>query len=167
VIYSYEYFKCCSWCRSILLFKQNFLKYFFFLCQHSLVWKRTVYCEVHRKPVWLREIFHFLQSLRLIFRLLDLPFDRPLPLPDLIFIHNHLSILRAALSPLELSHGIFLLTTASRTALGLTQPPIQWVAGALSLGVKRPGREDDSSPPSSAEVKKWMALYLHSSNTPS
>jgi hypothetical protein len=30
-------------------------------------------------------------------------------------------------------------TTASRTALGPTQPPIQWVPGALSLGVKRPG----------------------------
>jgi hypothetical protein len=38
--------------------------------------------------------------------------------------------------------GIFL-TTASRSALGPTQPPIQWVLGALSLGVKRPGREAD------------------------
>jgi hypothetical protein len=27
-----------------------------------------------------------------------------------------------------------------------TQPPIQWVPGALSLGVKRPGREADQSP---------------------
>jgi hypothetical protein len=47
----------------------------------------------------------------------------------------------------------FLFTTASRTALGPTQPPIQWVPGALSLGVKRPVREADHSPPSSAEVK--------------
>jgi hypothetical protein len=39
--------------------------------------------------------------------------------------------------------GIFLFTTASRTALGPTQPPIQWVSGALSLGVKRPGCEAD------------------------
>jgi hypothetical protein len=31
---------------------------------------------------------------------------------------------------------IFLFTTASRTALGPTQPPIQWVTGALSLGGK-------------------------------
>jgi hypothetical protein len=37
--------------------------------------------------------------------------------------------------------GIFLFTIASRTALGPTHPPIQWVPGALSLGVKRPGRE--------------------------
>jgi hypothetical protein len=49
--------------------------------------------------------------------------------------------------------GIFLFTTVSRTALGPIQPPIQWVPGGLSLGVKRPGREADHSPPSSAEVK--------------
>jgi hypothetical protein len=49
--------------------------------------------------------------------------------------------------------GIFLLTTASRTALGPTQPPIQWVQGALSLGAKRPGRKADHSPPSGAKVK--------------
>jgi hypothetical protein len=58
--------------------------------------------------------------------------------------------------------GIFLFTTTSRTALGPTQPPIQWVQGALSLGVKRPGREADHSPPSSAEVKECVELYLHS-----
>jgi hypothetical protein len=50
---------------------------------------------------------------------------------------------------------MFLLTTASRTALGPTEPPNQWVPGALSLGVKRPGRGADHSPPSSAEVKEW------------
>jgi hypothetical protein len=52
-------------------------------------------------------------------------------------------------------------------ALGPTQPPIQWVLGALFLGIKRPGREADHSLPSSAEVKGWVALYLHSPNTPS
>jgi hypothetical protein len=49
--------------------------------------------------------------------------------------------------------GIFL-TTASRTALGPTQPPIQWVPGALSLGVRRPWLEADHSPQSNAEVKE-------------
>jgi hypothetical protein len=49
--------------------------------------------------------------------------------------------------------GIFLFTTASRTDLGPTQPPVQWLPGALSLGRKRPGRESDHSPSSSAEVK--------------
>jgi hypothetical protein len=39
-------------------------------------------------------------------------------------------------------------------ALGPTHSPIQWVPGALSLGVKRPGREADHSPPSSGEVKR-------------
>jgi hypothetical protein len=40
----------------------------------------------------------------------------------------------------------------SRPALVPTQPPIQLVPGALSLGVKRQGREADYSPPTSAEV---------------
>jgi hypothetical protein len=48
--------------------------------------------------------------------------------------------------------GIFLISTAFRRALVPTQPPIQRVAGALSLWVKRPGREVDQSPPSSDEV---------------
>jgi hypothetical protein len=52
--------------------------------------------------------------------------------------------------------------TASRTALGPTQPPIQWVPEALSLGAKRPRREADHSPPSSAVVKVCVELYLHS-----
>jgi len=63
--------------------------------------------------------------------------------------------------------GIFLFTTASRTALGSTQPPIQWVPGALSLGVKQLGHEADHSPPSRAKVKECVELYLHSHNTPS
>jgi hypothetical protein len=54
--------------------------------------------------------------------------------------------------------GIFLFTIASRTSLGHTQPPIQWVPGALSLGVNRPGREADHLPPSNAEVKKCVEL---------
>jgi hypothetical protein len=49
--------------------------------------------------------------------------------------------------------GNFSLTTASRPALGPIQPPIQWVPVALPLWVKRPRREADSSPPSSAVVK--------------
>jgi hypothetical protein len=48
---------------------------------------------------------------------------------------------------------IFLSATASRPAQGPTQPPIQWVLIAISLGVKWPDREADHSPPSSAEVK--------------
>jgi len=46
-----------------------------------------------------------------------------------------------------------LFATASRPALGLNQPPIQWRPAALSLGVKWPGREDGHSPPSSAKFK--------------
>jgi hypothetical protein len=63
--------------------------------------------------------------------------------------------------------GIFLFTTASRIAWGPTQPPIQRVPGALSQGVRWLGREAHHSPPSSAKVKEWVVLYLHSPNTPS
>jgi hypothetical protein len=52
---------------------------------------------------------------------------------------------------------------SSRLALGSTQPPIQWVPGALSPGVKRPGREADHSPPTSAEVKK---MWIYTSTPP-
>jgi hypothetical protein len=56
---------------------------------------------------------------------------------------------------------IFLLTT-----LGPRQPPIQWVPGALSLGVKRPGREVDNSFPSSAEVQRTHGIIPPLPNTP-
>jgi hypothetical protein len=55
----------------------------------------------------------------------------------------------------------------SRPALDPIQAPIQWVPGALSVGVKRPGREADHSPPSNAEVKECVELYIHSPNTSS
>jgi hypothetical protein len=49
---------------------------------------------------------------------------------------------------------IFLFFTVSRLTLGPTQPPIEWVLGALSPGVKWQVCEADHLPPSSAEVKK-------------
>jgi hypothetical protein len=56
--------------------------------------------------------------------------------------------------------GIFLFTTASRPALRPTQPPIQWVKGAFSLGVKQPVFEAKHSLPSSANVKNaWSYTY--------
>jgi len=49
----------------------------------------------------------------------------------------------------------------SRPALRPSQPPVQWVPG-LSRGKVRPGRDADPSPPSSAEVKNRVELYLYS-----
>jgi hypothetical protein len=54
-------------------------------------------------------------------------------------------------------------STSSRSALGATEPPIQWVLGALSPGVKRPRREADHSPPASFEVKK---IWIYTSTPP-
>jgi hypothetical protein len=47
---------------------------------------------------------------------------------------------------------------ASRSALGSTQPPIQWVPGGLfPSGVRRQEREADHSPLTNAKVKKtWV-----------
>jgi len=38
----------------------------------------------------------------------------------------------------------------------------KWVSGALSPLVKRPGREADRLPPSGAEVKEYVELFLRS-----
>jgi hypothetical protein len=58
------------------------------------------------------------------------------------------------------------------SAVGPTQPPVQWVVGALSSEVKRLGREADHSPRSSAKAKNggatpplphtylWRGAYL-------
>jgi hypothetical protein len=54
---------------------------------------------------------------------------------------------------------------ASRPTLGLTRVPHRWVPVALSAGIKRPWRETDYSPSSSAEVKNGGAAppFLHTS----
>jgi hypothetical protein len=57
----------------------------------------------------------------------------------------------------------FLFSTSPRPALGCTQPPSQWVPGALSPGVKRPGREAVHSLPPSVEVKK---IWIYTSTPP-
>jgi hypothetical protein len=54
---------------------------------------------------------------------------------------------------------IFLFSTASRPAMGPTQPPFQWVPGALSPEIKRSVREPDHSPPYSAELRMRGAIH--------
>jgi hypothetical protein len=51
-----------------------------------------------------------------------------------------------------------IITAACRA---FAQPFIHWVLAALSPEVKRPGREADNSPPTTAEVKKtWVYMVL-------
>jgi hypothetical protein len=54
----------------------------------------------------------------------------------------------------------FPFATASRPAVGPTQPSFQRVPGALSAEVKRPRREADGSPPTSAEVENDDAIRI-------
>jgi hypothetical protein len=49
-------------------------------------------------------------------------------------------------------HGATDPSSLHRSNLRLKQPSIQWVQRALSLEVKRTGREGDHSSPSSAEL---------------
>jgi hypothetical protein len=57
----------------------------------------------------------------------------------------------------------FLFSTSSRPALGSTRTRIQWVPEALSPRVKLSGCEAYHLPPTSAEIKKNVDLYIHSS----
>jgi hypothetical protein len=65
------------------------------------------------------------------------------------------------LSPAKFKNSLF--STVSRPDLGPTQPPIQWVPGILSTGVKLQGSEADHSPAASAEVKK---IWIYTSTPP-
>jgi len=56
--------------------------------------------------------------------------------------------------------GILIFFTSSRLALRLTQPPIQWVPGALTPGVEWPGCEADYSH-FLVQGQGSVALYLH------
>jgi hypothetical protein len=50
--------------------------------------------------------------------------------------------------------GNFFLHHRVQNGSGAHPPPTQWIPGTVSLGVKRPGREDNHSPPCSAEVEE-------------
>jgi hypothetical protein len=70
------------------------------------------------------------------------------------------SVWRKATAGVQFPSGgkYFLFSIASRPALGSNQSLIQWVLGAVSSGIKRPGRESDHSPPSSEEVNNGGAV---------
>jgi hypothetical protein len=57
----------------------------------------------------------------------------------------------------------FLFSVVSRSVLGPTQSPSQWIPGAFYPGTKRSGREADHSPQTSIEVKKtWIYISITS-----
>jgi hypothetical protein len=54
-----------------------------------------------------------------------------------------------------------LFSIASRPALRSTQPPTQWVTGAVSPGIRRQWRESDPSLSSNTEVRNGGSTYLY------
>jgi hypothetical protein len=63
---------------------------------------------------------------------------------------------------IRVSVGSRIFSASSRPALGSTQPPLQWVPGALFQEVKKPGREAAHTPTASAEVKQIRSpIRLH------
>jgi hypothetical protein len=66
---------------------------------------------------------------------------------ELVIIYYYL------FSKLENLSRFVIFSRAPRHTLGPTHPPSQWALGALSPGVKLPGREASHSSPSSSEVK--------------
>jgi hypothetical protein len=53
---------------------------------------------------------------------------------------------------------IFLFSIMFSLVLGPTQPPLKWVSGAVAPHIKRPKREADHLPLSTAEVKNSGVL---------
>jgi hypothetical protein len=49
----------------------------------------------------------------------------------------------------------FFFTTVYTLAVGPIQPPIQWVSGVLTSGIKQLGHEANHSLPPIAEVNVW------------
>jgi hypothetical protein len=64
-----------------------------------------------------------------------------------------LLIIPTRFSVIRIFYDVTIYSTASKPALGPTQPPIPWVLGVLPAGVKRQSHEADHLPPSNAEVK--------------
>jgi hypothetical protein len=57
-------------------------------------------------------------------------------------------------------HADFIFRRVSRLVMAPIQPPTDFVLGTLALREKRPGREGDRSPPSSARVTISTAVPL-------
>jgi hypothetical protein len=89
--------------------------------------------------------------------LLDMEERLHLYISCLSFLSHFQIFLTRFLSFYYIYHKNFSSSKSFRRALGFTQPPIQWLPGVLSPGVKRPGREADYSSPASGEVKKMRS----------
>jgi hypothetical protein len=77
-----------------------------------------------------------------------------------VSLYSSLNIRDQVSHPYKSYTYIDIFAVTSRPALWPTQPPVQWVPCAVSLGAKWQGREADHSPLSSPEVKNDRSMPL-------
>jgi hypothetical protein len=74
-----------------------------------------------------------------------------------MYVHGQYYLLGYGLDDWGIGVIVLVGSTISRLVLGLTLPPIQWISGAPSLGIKCMGHEADHLPWTSAKFKKpWI-----------
>jgi hypothetical protein len=96
---------------------------------------------------------------------------------EFIVVRNEVSVIGVATrlqtdqlrcySILGWGKDFFLFFKVSSLVLGTAHPPIKWLVGAVTSGVKLLGHEADHSLSTSAKVKNAWNSYLHSPFVPS
>ena len=131
--------------------------------------KHQLKCRKYQTRHWTRSkvgAIH-LPILQLIFRLSSTHFqDVFSPKRGLGFRSRYSDSLRTGMVQRSNPGGGRDFPHPSRPALGPTQPPTQWLPG-VTAEVKRPGSGVDHPPPSRAEVKERVELYICSPSGPS
>jgi hypothetical protein len=107
-------------------------------CQRSVC--RPEFGQTHARRQWQDLFRHFPQFLQAETGVITSEMSHPLRYSD--WLRAERPRIRSS-NPNRVKNCHF--SVSSRPALGPTQPPIQWVPGAFSPGVKRQGREADQS----------------------